>query len=193
VARFVLSDAAPLICLAQVDGLRWLRTLFGHVHITQEVRDEVLTGVGKPGEDDLLRAIERRLLRVHAEWDWTDPQFPNLGKGEASCIRTAVNLIKQRHDCLLLIDDLEARRIASSLTLTVTGTAAVVGVAKRTGLIASAGTVFEELRRNGFRISEAVKQAILESVGEEVGAKPGGKTGKPGRRTDSRQRKGPAR
>jgi predicted nucleic acid-binding protein len=96
VDRFVLSDAAPLICLAQVGGLRWLGKLFSHVHLTQEVRDEVLTGLGKPGEETLALAIERRLLRVHAEWNWPEPQFPSLGKGEASCIRAADKLEEER-------------------------------------------------------------------------------------------------
>jgi predicted nucleic acid-binding protein len=178
VGRFVLSDATPLICLAQVDGLPWLSRLFGHVHLTRQVRDEVLTGLGKPGVEALSQAFERHLLRVHPEWDWPEPRFPSLGKGEASCIRAAVNLVKRSHDCLLLIDDREARRAASSLALTVSGTAAVVGMAKRTGLIASAGAVFDELRKKGFRISEAIVQGILDSVGEEVGAKSPGKIGR---------------
>jgi predicted nucleic acid-binding protein len=171
VDRFVLSDAAPLICLAQVDGLRWLGKLFGRVHLTQEVRDEVLTGLGKPGEEALAGAIERRLLRIHPEWNWPEPQFPSLGKGEASCIRASINLKQIGRDCLLLLDDPEARRFASSATIAFTGTAAIVGAAKQTGLISSARVVFDQLQQSGFRISEAIIQGILESVGEaESGA-----------------------
>jgi predicted nucleic acid-binding protein len=171
VDRLVLSDAAPLICLAQVDGLRWLGKLFRRVHLTQDVRDEILTGLGKPGEEALAYAIERRLLRIHPEWNWPEPQFPSLGKGEASCIRAAINLKRTGRDCLLLLDDREARRVASSATIAVTGTAAVVGAAKQTGLIPSARDVFDQLQQSGFRISEAIIQGILESVGEaESGA-----------------------
>jgi len=189
VGRFVLSDAAPLICLAQVDGLSWLRTLFGHVHITQQVRDEVLTGLGKPGENALKQAIERRLLRVHPEWDWPEPQLPALGEGEASCIRAAMNLLKRGHDCLLLIDDREARRAALSFTITVTGTAAIVGAAKQVGLIASARTIFDQLRLSCFRISEEIIRGILESAGEvEPGAKPVHETKR--RRGQKRSRRG---
>lgn len=169
--RLVLSDAAPLICLAQVDGLRWLGKLFRRVHLTQDVRDEILTGLGKPGEEALAYAIERRLLRIHPEWNWPEPQFPSLGKGEASCIRAAIDLKRTGRDCLLLLDDREARRVASSATIAVTGTAAVVGAAKQTGLISSARDVFDQLQQSGFRISEAIIQGILESVGEaESGA-----------------------
>ena len=164
--RFVLSDAAPLICLAQIDGLTWLKTLFGRVHLTREVRDEVLTGQGKPGEAALARAIRRRLLRVHPEWDWYEPQFPNLGRGEASCLRAAINLLSRGHDCLLLLDDLEARRAALTAAVPISGTAAVVGAAKQAGLISSARLAFEQLQQKGFRISEAILQGILEEVGE---------------------------
>lgn len=176
--RFVLSDAAPLICLAQVGGFPWLKKLFGRVHITPEVRAEVLTGQGKPGEALISQAIQRRTLVVHPEWDWSEPQFPSLGLGEASCIRAVVNLRERGHQCLLLIDDREARRAASSAEVTVSGTAAVVGAAKRAGLISLAGTIFDELRQKGFRISEAVVEGILESVGEKVGEKAMRKTGR---------------
>lgn len=169
--RFVLSDAAPLICLAQVDGLRWLGKLFSRIHLTEEVRDEVLTGLGKPGEEALAGAIERRLLRIHPEWNWPEPQFPSLGKGEASCIRASINLKQIGRDCLLLLDDREARRVASSAKIAVTGTAAVVGAAKQAGFISSACAVFDQLQQSGFRISEAIVRGILESVGEaESGA-----------------------
>lgn len=170
-----MSDAAPLICLAQVDGLPWLRRIFGHIELTRQVRDEVLTGSGKPGEDALSEALNDRLLRMHSEWNWPEPRFANLGEGEASCLCAAVNLIKRGHECLLLIDDREARRAASLLGIGVTGTAAVVGAAKGAGLIASAGAKFAELRQKGFRISDAIIQSILESVGEEVGPTPRGK------------------
>jgi predicted nucleic acid-binding protein len=150
VDRFVLSDAAPLICLAQVDGLRWLGKLFSRIHLTEEVRDEVLTGLGKPGEEALAGAIERRLLRIHPEWNWPEPQFPSLGKGEASCIRASINLKQIGRDCLLLLDDREARRFASSATIAFTGTAAIVGAAKQTGLISSARVVFDQLRKAVF-------------------------------------------
>lgn len=166
-ARFVLSDAAPLIGLARIDGLSWLKTLFGRVHLTEEVRDEIIPGLGKPGEEAPARAIERRLLRVHPEWHWPQPQFSSLGKGEASCIRAAVNLRTRRHDCLLLMDDREARRFASSAGIDVTGTAAIVGAAKQAGLVPSAQAVFDQLRQTGLRISEAVVQGILEGVAEK--------------------------
>jgi predicted nucleic acid-binding protein len=181
VARFVLSAAAPLICLAQVDGLAWLNSIFGQVHVTREVHDEIL---GEPGEEALERALEQGVLKLHSEWQWHEPQFPFLGQGEASCIRAAVNLLKAGHDVLLLLDDREARRLAASLSIPITGTAGVVGAARRTGLVPSAGAVFEQLIARGFRVSEGVVLGILEAVGESPSpAKP---TAPPKRRRKSR-------
>jgi predicted nucleic acid-binding protein len=171
VGRFVLSDAAPLICLAQVGGLPWLKALFGHVHITEQVRDEILTGSNKPGEDALAHAIARRLLRAHHEWRWRDPQFPNLGRGEESCIRAVLNLTRRGHKCLLLIDDREARRLTCALSISVSGTAALMGAAKQRGLVPSAQDTFTTLRQKGFRISESIVQGILEAVGEQAGGR----------------------
>ncbi|HVB80606.1 MAG TPA: hypothetical protein VNE82_11765 [Candidatus Binataceae bacterium] len=79
--RFVLSDAAPLIRLAQVDGLSWLKVIFGRVHLTEQMPDEIIVGLNKPGEDALAAAIKRRTLRVHTEWRWTEPEFFPISDG----------------------------------------------------------------------------------------------------------------
>ena len=41
-AGLVISDASPIIGLARVDGLGWLKPLFGQVWIPPEVASEVL-------------------------------------------------------------------------------------------------------------------------------------------------------
>jgi predicted nucleic acid-binding protein len=43
-AAVVIADASPLIALVRVDGLSWLRALFGEVLVTIVVVGEVLTG-----------------------------------------------------------------------------------------------------------------------------------------------------
>ena len=95
------------MCLAQVRGLPSLKALFDQVHITQQVRDEILPGLGKPGEEILSQAIEQGVLGMHPEWNWTEPVLPNLGRGEESCIRAAVNLLKVGNESLILMDDLK--------------------------------------------------------------------------------------
>ena len=48
-ARYVISDASPLIGLAIVDGLAWVPQLFGAVWIPPSVLREVLPGVHARG------------------------------------------------------------------------------------------------------------------------------------------------
>ena len=65
---------------------------------------------------------------------------------------------------LLLLDDRLARREAKAQGLSVAGTAAVVGLAQRRGVIDSARHVFESLLRSDFRIAPEVIRAVLEEI-----------------------------
>ena len=56
--------------------------------------------------------------------------------------------------------------MAAELGITVAGTAAVIGMARKRGLITSARSRFEQLHNSDFRISAAVVQAVLREVGE---------------------------
>ncbi|MFZ0888973.1 MAG: DUF3368 domain-containing protein [Candidatus Binataceae bacterium] len=174
-AQIVLSDATPLIYLAQIpDGLSWLEKLFGYVVMTPAVKKDVLPGEGKPGEREIEDAVRRGILRV-LENDWPSPRFPWLDEGEETTIRAAVNLVELGHTCLVIIDEKDGRNTIKELAsaaITVSGTAAVVGRAKELGLIPSASAVFEELRQRGFRISDDVVRLILEKVGEAAAQAP---------------------
>jgi predicted nucleic acid-binding protein len=161
-ARIVLIDASPLIVLSRIDGLHWIKAIFGPVHLPLAVRKEVITGKDKKGEPMIRAAIDRKVLVVLRR-DWKLPQFPFLGEGEAACIRAAVNL---RQPSLLLMDDKAGRTTAIELGLKVAGTAAVIAMAKRKNLIPSAADVFERLLQTDFRLSAEVIRAALEAAGE---------------------------
>ena len=163
-AQIVIADASPIILLAQVDGLPWLKGLFGQVWLTSVVRDEVLPGTGKPGELRIQEAFQNGTLVV-LEKSWNDPAFSALDEGEASCIRAAL------HDsggkCLLLIDERMGRTIAQEHGIAVAGAAGVIGMAKIRGLIPSAATVFEALLTTDFRIAPDVIRGVLRKVGAQ--------------------------
>ena len=161
-ARIVLIDASPLIVLSRIDGLHWIRSIFGSVHLPLAVRKEVITGKDKAGELVIREAIDRKALVVLRR-DWTLPQFPFLGEGEAACIRAAVNL---RKPTLLLMDDKAGRTTAIECGFKVAGTVAVIVMAKRKNLIPSAADVFERLLQMDFRLSAEVIRAALEAAGE---------------------------
>lgn len=161
-AKKVIVDASPLIGLALVEGLIWLPQLFGRVFVPESVKQEVLPGNSAPGEPALARAFDCGWLIV-----WPDAVMPNLDidldPGETDCINIALS---SPDDCLLIMDERAGRAVAKEFQLQVVGTAAVIGLAKQRGLIASARTVFEVLHRSDFRISAVVINKILASVNE---------------------------
>jgi len=79
----VLSDASPLIGLARVDGLPWLRALFGEVWVPQEVRSEVISGRDLPDEQALRAAFDSGNLQICGPTP-TLPALPDLDEGEAA-------------------------------------------------------------------------------------------------------------
>lgn len=158
----VLSDASPLIGLARVDGLPWLRTLFGSVWVPLEVQREVLPGLDLADERALLSAFARGDLRVCPATP-TVPALPELDEGEAACIRLA---LADTVPALLLMDERAGRAIAMEHGLRVAGTAAIIGMARGRGLIPSAKAVFARLHASDFRISAQVIATILRRVEE---------------------------
>ncbi len=164
-ARRVISDASPLIGLAIVDGLSWLPHLFGEVSIPPSVHREVLPGVGARGEVEIAAAIKRKSVRV---WKKIIPSpaatLPDLDEGETDCIHIALSL--GDGNSLILMDERAGRAVASEFGIRVAGTAAVIGLAKKHGLIDSAKNRFERLHATDFRISAGIIQAVLRDVGE---------------------------
>jgi len=66
----------------------------------------------------------------------------------------------------LIMDERAGRAVAKEKGLRVTGTAAIIGLAKKQGLLASAREAFEVLHNADFRISAAVIKLVLDSVNE---------------------------
>ena len=164
-ARYVISDASALIGLAIVDGLAWLPALFGAVWIPPSVQREVLPGVKARGEAEIAAAIKSKVLRV---WRKNIPtpaaNLGDLDEGETDCIRIALS--EGAGNAMILMDERAGRAIANELGIQVAGTAAVIGFAKRHGLIESAKARFERLHASDFRISAEVIQTVLRGVGE---------------------------
>jgi predicted nucleic acid-binding protein len=159
----VLTDASPLIGLACVGGLNWLRALFGEVWMPPEVSAEVVGDRGFVGEQAIAEAITAGWLRV-SEAAPSVPELPDLDEGEAACIRIA---LASKDPALLLMDERAGRAVAEENGLRVAGTAAVIGMAKMRGLIPSAREVFAQLHQSDFRISAEVINTVLEWVGEK--------------------------
>ena len=163
-ARYVISDASPLIGLAIVNGLDWLPALFGSVWIPPTVQREVLPGSGARGETEIALAIKNKHISIWRKKIRSPPNLLNLDQGESDCICLA--LAQPAGQAIVLMDERAGRAIANEYGIQVAGTAAVIGFAKRHGLIESARACFERLHDSDFRISKEVIQTVLRNVGE---------------------------
>ena len=161
-ARIVVIDSSPLIGLAIVDGLAWLPKLFNEVKLLESVNQEVLPGKAARGEEAIAHAINSGWITV-----WSEPIVPqleiDLDIGETDCINLGLS---HADGVLLIMDERAGRAVAKEKGLRVIGTAAIIGLAKKQGLISSARAVFEILHNSDFRISAAVINQVLINVNE---------------------------
>ena len=148
--------------LVRVDGLGWLKELFGQVSVPQEVWREVIEPDGVTGQDALHEAERSGVLKI-----WPSPApitttLPDLDDGELACIRIGLGL---SGPVLLLMDERAGRAFALEQGLQVAGTAAVIDMAKKKGFIPSAKAVFATLHASAFRISPVVITTVLAKAG----------------------------
>ncbi|MBI3373341.1 MAG: hypothetical protein HY017_16565 [Betaproteobacteria bacterium] len=62
--KIVLADASPLIGLARVGGLPWLRKLYLSISITKAVHNETTVGRELPGAVAISTAMKQGWIRV---------------------------------------------------------------------------------------------------------------------------------
>ena len=86
-----------------------------------------------------------------------------LGLGESA----AICLARELGDCVLVLDDLRARRAASVTGLEFVGRLALVASAKEHGLIELAAPLVRQMESKGFRVDERVANRALARVGEQ--------------------------
>lgn len=87
----------------------------------------------------------------------------DLDEGERQAIGIAVSM---GSDTILLIDDMAGRQAAEKLNIKITGLIGVLLLAKKRGLIKSVVEVIEEIRSNGYWLSDRVVE-IAKQLSEE--------------------------
>ena len=157
-AVLVLTDASPLVGLSRVGGVDWLRELFGTVAMTRTVRSEIEGGGLEP---QIVAVLDQGWLRTNPDHPELGERPSHLGSGEWS---TIVAAREHRGPVLVLLDDRLARREALAAGLTIAGAAAIVGLARRQGIVESARDTFEQLLHSDFRMAPDVVRAVLEQT-----------------------------
>jgi len=158
-----VTDSSPLIFLAKLNRLSLLRQEAEEVLAPPAVLGEIAEQ-----DDEAKRQIEE------AQRTWLEMRpvrdvrllavlKRELGDGEAEAIALAL----ETHAARIVLDDLDARRLADRLGLRLVGTLGLLLASKLRGEIPSLRAEIDRLRSGGFRASPALVEELLRSAGEE--------------------------
>jgi predicted nucleic acid-binding protein len=159
----VVSNTSPIINLAAIGKLDLLKKCFGKLYIPPAVYHEItVKGRVEPGDIevrtvDWIEVVELKdnslLLLLRKDLD----------EGEAESIALSIQLEPD----LLLLDEFDARSIASKLRLRFIGLLGVLMKAKKAGYIQKVKPLMNNLKEQaGFWIDEELYQYVLNIVRE---------------------------
>jgi predicted nucleic acid-binding protein len=160
----IVSNTSPLIALAKADALPLLKSLFGEVVIPPAVYHELLAKAGAEVHrlDDALNDFIHRLPMPTVTPE-QEQATQHLGEGEQQAV-----LMAHHRGELLLVDDRQGRNSARTLNVPVTGTIGVLVKAKQAGLISAVLPILEQIRQNGYWLSDAMLETAARLAGETV-------------------------
>ena|ERR1035441_5495243 len=147
----IVSDSSCLILLTNIGELDVLEKLYGEIIITSIIAMEY-----KLSLPSWIKIIDPKNIEYQNEL------MKTIDIGEASAITLAIELV----NCELILDDKLARKMATKLGLTFTGTLGVLVEAKDVGLIPLLKPLFDKIELTDFRYTKELLKATLESVGE---------------------------
>jgi predicted nucleic acid-binding protein len=159
----VVSDTSPILNLARIGRLDFLRLLYQQVLIPAAVHDELLAAMRPLPTPIDFASLPWLMVARPSDRRHVERLSEDLDLGEAEAIVLAI----ERHAHLLLVDERRGRRTAIEAGLAVTGLLGVVAHAKRAGLIDAAKPVIDDLIGSArFWISPALYREVLDQLGE---------------------------
>lgn len=158
----IVSNTGPLIALAKADQMHLLKNLFGQVHIPPAVHRELLAKSGIEAERlDQALASFIQIAEHPALAEAVRSVTLSLDRGEQEAIALAHQM-----KLTLLIDDRLGRQAARYLNLPITGTVGVLLHAKQEKLISLVRPVLNEIRTQGYWLSDELIAAATTLAGE---------------------------
>ena len=142
-----------MITLDKVGTLHILKDLFKEILIPKAVKKEVFGRKKLPGFVKCIEISEPIALKVLES---------NLEAGESE----AICLCEEIDANLLIIDDLEGRRVAERLGINITGTLGILLLAKREKFIDEVKPLLDEIVSYGFRVADELYKEILTKANE---------------------------
>lgn len=159
----LVLDASPLITLARIGSLDFLRRLADQVVVPEAVyMESVGRASGRPGSAEISQAgwIVRRPVQNQAD---VLRLRTRIGWGEAEAIVLAGEI---RADAVVL-DDATARQIAEQEGCRVVGLLGLLIEGKQRDLLVAVKPLLDAMRHSGFFIGDELYTTILHQAAEE--------------------------
>jgi predicted nucleic acid-binding protein len=149
--KIIISDTSCFIILTNIGELHLLEKLYSKITTTIDIATEF--GEPLPEWVEILSVKSKdtqRLLEMHVD------------KGESSAIALALEI----SDSLLILDDIKARKVATQLGLSITGTLGIIIKAKLESIIPSVIPILNKIKQTDFRLSNEVELQVLKAAME---------------------------
>jgi predicted nucleic acid-binding protein len=160
----IVSNTGPLIGLAKIDCFSILKDIASEVLIPPMVNRELLGKIGIESEridkalNDFIRVTNPKPLDLS-----TKDALANLDEGERQTIGLAYTFSE---NVLLLLDDRAGRIVAEKLNIPTIGLIGILLLAKEKGILENIGSLINELRNQGYWISDEVADIARHLAGE---------------------------
>lgn len=159
----IISDTSCISALLRVGQLNLLESIFEEIIIPQKVMDELFQLKNFGIDISPLQNADWVIIKNPNNNALLNRLLIQLDEGEANAITLAIELNAD----LLIIDEIKGRKIASSLSINITGLAGVLILAKKEGYLKSVKPTLDKiLNETSFRMSKILYQQILDTASE---------------------------
>ena len=160
--RKVISNSSPIIHLAKIGKLDFLKEYFQTIIIPEAVYRECIIEGNERDEVKLIKqATWIKVVKVK-EQTLVKLLAVSLDIGESEVIALSIETGAD----LILLDDSEAREAARLYGFKITGTLGILLKAKKDGKINSLKMMLIQLKETGFWIDDDLQYRLLHEAGE---------------------------
>lgn len=159
----VVSDTTTICNLFLIDKLWILEKIYGEVIIPTGVHEELESMKNQPSIIEYIEMNDWIQTKSVSNNSLTEILMLTLDKGESQ----AISLAKELNANLIIIDEVQGRKIAQQMNLKVIGLLGILIQAKQENLIKSVTLIMDELKlKAGFWISAELYMKVLEITKE---------------------------
>ena len=158
----IVSDTSPIRALHHLGQVDWLGALFGEVFVPPAVADELVNPAARYSSID-VKLYSFLLVRAPVASPRLDELRTELDEGEAEALALAEEVSAH----VVLIDEMDGRRVAQRMGLSVLGTVGILLQAKEKSLCGSVSPLLDRLEHElGFFLSADLRAQALKIAGE---------------------------